>query len=393
MAAPPLLSTLRRRRAALGLSQAALAERVGVSRQALSAIEAGRQVPSTALALQLARALGCGVDDLFALPGGPVLHARLAAEARPGARLTLGRVDGAWVAHPCPGDRAADGALLGPASPDAGPPGAATVELHDDPSGAEANALVGGCAPLLGVLAERLGRRYRDARATWVAADSGRALDLLGRGLLHVAGLHLAAASDLEVHAAAACAAFPDEPVELVHLARWRQGLVVAPGNPLGIRGPADLLRPDVRCARRAPGAGAQRLLERALAEVGGALPPADAARAPVAADHAEVAHLVRWGVVDAGVAIEGAALEAGLDFLPLAEERFDLVVPRARLDAPPVARFLALLDAPAFRAEAARFPGYDLARAGHASTVRPDTVRSDMPPSDTPSPDPTPAR
>jgi putative transcriptional regulator len=52
----------------MGLSQQALAERVGVSRQAVLSIEAGRQVPSTALALQLAHTVGRSVEDLFACP-------------------------------------------------------------------------------------------------------------------------------------------------------------------------------------------------------------------------------------------------------------------------------------------------------------------------------------
>ena len=75
---------------------------------------------------------------------------------------------------------------------------------------------------------------------------------------------------------------------------------------------------------------------------------------------------MVRWGVADVGVAIESAALEAGLDFIALAEERFDLAIASAHLDTPCVERFLEMIDRPCFRAEARHLPGYDLSTAGH---------------------------
>ena len=74
--------------------------------------------------------------------------------------------------------------------------------------------------------------------------------------------------------------------------------------------------------------------------------------------------------MVDVGVGIEAAALAAGLDFVPLTEERFDLIGARATLEEGPVARLLDLIDRPAFRNEAEHFPGYDLSTAGHAAAV-----------------------
>jgi molybdate-binding protein/DNA-binding XRE family transcriptional regulator len=361
-----VIAIVRERRAAAGLSQGELAARVGVSRQALSAIEAGRQVPSTTLALQLARTLRCGVDDLFRLAGGPVVEARLAAPASGSRRVVLGRVDGSLVAHPTPADaHAADGVLLGDPTVD----GPALVELYGDPADIEANVLVAGCAPLLGVLVDRLARRYRDARATWIPADSTRAVALLQRGLVHVAGLHLAPADDPNPHRQAAQRAVPDQPATLVHLARWKQGLVVAPGNPLHLGVGPGLLRPALRVVMRDAGAGAQRVLERVLRESG--CPGLSATDdGPRASDHAEVARLVRWGVADVGVAIEAAAAAEGLGFLPFTEERFDLVVPQSRLDA--AARLLDVIDQPSFRAEAGGLPGYDLSHAGEAATIDP---------------------
>jgi molybdate-binding protein/DNA-binding XRE family transcriptional regulator len=370
----PLVCTLRQKRSALGLSQLELAERVGVSRQALSAIEAGRQVPSTTLALLLARELRCALDQLFVLAGGPVIQATLASDPGGNARVVVGQVDGRWVAHPLHDEsQAADGVLLS----HAGAGDACTVELFCSPADLENKVLVAGCAPLLGVLACRLGRRHRDTRAAWVPAHSARSLDLLAGRLVHIAGVHLADTLDPDAHVRAARRALPGERATLINLARWQQGLVVAGGNPLGIESGSTLLRPGLRYATRERGAGAQRLLARTLREARGdrcAGEPQQAelpAGALLAVDHAETARLVRWGVADLGVAIEAQALAEGLGFVPLAEERFDLILPDSRLDGA-AARFLDVLDAPSFRTEAAALRGYDLSLAGQASSVAP---------------------
>lgn len=71
------------------------------------------------------------------------------------------------------------------------------------------------------------------------------------------------------------------------------------------------------------------------------------------------------------GVAIEAVALDQGLAFIPVSEERFDLIVPESRLQTSAVSRFLGLIDRAPFRHEAAHLPGYDLSQAGHASTVQ----------------------
>src|SRR5262249_62248370 len=99
--------------------QQELAARVGVSRQSLSAIEAGATAPSTALALELARALSCRVEDLFALdaPEGPLpvaLAPPLGAPGPAAARVRVGCVQGVWVAHRLEPDAPtpADGPLL-----------------------------------------------------------------------------------------------------------------------------------------------------------------------------------------------------------------------------------------------------------------------------------------
>ncbi|MCZ7687382.1 MAG: helix-turn-helix domain-containing protein [Sandaracinaceae bacterium] len=189
-----MISLLRRRREEAGVAQQVLAERVGVSRQALTAIEAGRQVPSTSLALSLARALGCRVEDLFVLAPAGALEVELALpDAPPGGRVILGRVGGRWVGHLArEAPIGADGVLVA----------AGAVEPLDEPRALERNVLVAGCAPLIGTLAGAVARRHRDARVRWLHANSEEALELLERDHVHVAGLHLAAGRSREDAAA-----------------------------------------------------------------------------------------------------------------------------------------------------------------------------------------------
>lgn len=278
----------------------------------------------------------------------------------------MGRVDDVLVAH-CLRDarHAADGVLLERLA--AGDDW--LVEVLSDPTDVDENLLVAGCAPLLGALSERLGRRFRDTRATWISADSTQALDLLTRGLVHLAGIHLADATDPAAHARAAQAAFPGQRTTIVNLARWRQGLVVAPGNPLGLEAGPELLREGVRHVLRERGSGARRVLDCLLGDADVSSLPSSCS-SPLASDHAEVARLVRFGVADVGVAIEAEALSQGLHFIPISDERFDLIVPESRVESKAVSRFIDLIDRDPFRAEAAHLPGYDLSQSGHALSL-----------------------
>ncbi len=366
MSSPDLITTLKPRRERAGLSQAALAQRVGVTRQAIIAVEAGRRVPSTRLALQLAGALGCGVDDLFALREPDSIVARLASSpqrsaALPAAgRVMVGRVGERWVAHPV-----ADGAPIaadGLASADDGD-GRCHVRPLVDPADLQANVLVAGCAPLLGMVVQRIARRRGDARGTWLPANSGHALHLLEAGLVHLAGLHLWHPGSGQHNHAVIRDRFSAQRMLVVGLTHWRQGLVVAPGNPRGIRDASCLQRSELRFAHREPGSGAATLVERLRGSC--PTPPG-----PQAHDHAQVAQLVRHGLADTGVAIESVALAAGLEFIPLAEERFDLAVPAELAAHAPVRRLVETLDDSAFRREAQRMPGYDVSCCGHVTTL-----------------------
>lgn len=363
---------VKERRAARGLSQAQLASQVNVSRQAIVAIEAGRQIPSTLLALQLAQVLSSRVEDLFVAPAPERLVARRAQSVvRPDAsRVHLGWVDTGWVAHPVEQGHLPGDGLLAPPS--------AVLEAHSDSVLCEPllpmhelqdSVLVAGCAPLLGLLSGRVNQEGRP-RSTWLRANSTRALQLLERDLVHVAGVHLVQSAEPGGHEHLVRQHFGRRAMSIFNLTRWRQGLVVAAGNPLDIRSVTDVHERKARLARRDAGAAAARLFEEAWKKELGSL-PCDLP-GPTAADHDEVARLIQMGLADVGIAIEAVALAYGLSFIPLVEERFDLLVPEERLAQSPVARFFDTLDRASFRLDAGGIPGYDLSLSGQVTTVRP---------------------
>lgn len=337
-------------RRARGLDQQELARLAGVSRQTVSSIESGRTDPSTALALSLARALHCAVEELFWLePGSEPLPVRLAGGRR-SPRVALGSVGGEWIAHALPDDAlttAAD-ALL-PARGEKVRPLRPLQELRD-------NLLLVGCDPALGLLAA-----HRHG-LVWLQAGSTSALEALSRGEAHVAGTHLFDEQSGEFNLPFVRALVPGREVLIVNLARWRAGLAVARANPRGIRGAADLGRREVRIVNREPGSGARALLDRQLAlhrirKVNGA--------GTVLGSHAAVAQAVAMGAADAGVTTESAALAAGLRFIPLAQERSDLVLPVEVAREPRGMRLLETLASAAFRRDLGAIAAYETRQCG----------------------------
>jgi len=373
--------SLREFRLARKLSQLELAKRAGISRQAFCAIEAGSAVPGTDVALRLAQALGVRVETLFRLEDAPrVLEATLAATsdvpAHETSRVVLAEIDGRWVAHPIDPRghdslaRAADGLASAPGGKKSR---SVQVEPLGDLESARQQLVVMGCAPALGLLAARLGGGPAGVRLSWIQGPSTAALEALGRGEVHVAGIHLLDEASGQYNGPVARRHFPDRGMLLINLASWEQGIVVAPGNPLKIRSATDLLRPRVRFVAREPGAGAHKLLERVLrGERSGRATPKG--QGPAARGHLEVAEAIALGAADAGIAIRGAAIAYGLDFVPLAEERFDLVIPRESATDPRVERLVDTLGSRAFRRELDSVGGYLTSASGHQFAI-PDAV------------------
>jgi len=359
-------SQVRERRVAAGLSQQELAERAGLTRQAVSAIEAGRYLPNTAVALRLARALGCPVEELFRLPDVPPrvradLVGDVSADDR---RVQVARVGGRLLARPLAGASGpltpADGLLVGAAPGGRG----AMVDLLVDPEVVERTVVVLGCDPALALLSAHLSRRYPNLRLLWTHAGSLAALRGLARGEAHAAGTHLRDPETGEFNLPFVRRELAGRRLHVVTLTEWQQGLIVARGNPRGIAGPTDLARPDITIVNREPGSGSRAMLDAAL-RAAGVTPEQVRGYARELPTHLAVAEAVASGAADVGPGIAAAARALGLEFIPLQEERYDLVIPTDYIDAPAVQALLETAVHPAYRAEVEALGGYDSSRAG----------------------------
>ena len=180
----------------------------------------------------------------------------------------------------------------------------------------------------------------------------------LSRGAADAVALHLLDMASGRWNDAIARGALGGAPVELVHLWRREQGLVVARGNPRGIKGVADL--DGRRIAWRPPGTGSRLLLER-LMLTAGCVPRPELGEP--AESHLAVAAAVATGAADVGLAVRAVAESAGLDWVPVISEPFELALePAAKNGAESL---LATLAESSVQAQLASMPGYDLSRSG----------------------------
>ena len=358
---------LRLARQARGLSQQQLAGVAGVTRQAVSAVESGHSDPSLRVALGLARALGMTIEELFGRgePADPVRARLVAPDGGPGSRVVLATVGEGFVALPLRGDTVsqagfspagglmadrtagvvagrADELMAGPAG-NAGP-GAIAVRPIGPP---RPTLVVAGCDPALPLLQTPLALLDPPVAFAWWPCGSAEALRLAGAGLVHAAGVH-SAGHELDA--------------DVVGFACWREGLVVRPGMPVSDL--TDVARLGLRLVNREPGAQARTLLDEERERLH--LDPADLpGYDSQAAGHLQVAAAVAGRIADAGVSSEPAALAYGLDFLPLATERFDLVLPSSLVASREVQGLLKVLTSPWLLAQLASLPGYDPSSCG----------------------------
>ena len=149
----------------------------------------------------------------------------------------------------------------------------------------------------------------------------------------------------------------------LIGFATRDQGLVVAKGNPLKLSSLRDVTAKRARLVMRPEGAGAQQLL-RALMKRD-AIGARDVATALVAPTGPDIAQAIRHDHGDCGIATRAIATAAGLDFVPLMTERFDLLARQRDSYRGPLQAFLSLLSKPVFAARAAELGGLDVSGAG----------------------------
>ena len=221
---------------------------------------------------------------------------------------------------------------------------------------------VGSDDPVLDLLLRSVRRQHPELPLSSEVAGSLAGLIALREGRAHIAGIHLLDVDSGEYNVPFVKHLLPEEPVLLVHLAQREQGLMVAAGNPHGIRDVRDLTRPGVRLINRQRGAGTRLLLHHRLQQAR-IEPRAVTGYDREAQTHNAVAAAIAAGTADVGPGIRAVAARWGLEFIPLGQERYDLAIPRPVFESPQLRPLLAAMHDRNFRRAAAAFSGYDVSR------------------------------
>jgi putative molybdopterin biosynthesis protein len=217
----------------------------------------------------------------------------------------------------------------------------------------------------------------QDDLLDWALRESGSGLaslaegtaggvDRLRRGEVIAAAIHFhsEAGSSTDANIAAIRATPGLHDAVLVGLARREQGLLLAPGNPKHLHSLADILASGATMAVRQPGAGAQMLLEVLLRREGAE--HNDLRRLdPPCLTGSDLAAAIRAGDADCGIATRAAAKAAGLDFVPLLSENFDLLMRQRSYFKPSIQTLIAFTQQKRLKARATELTGYDLTPAG----------------------------
>jgi len=206
--------------------------------------------------------------------------------------------------------------------------------------------------------------RESDCGLALLSGGSLQGLSRFGEGKASVAGLHLLDPDSGDYNLPIVRESFGQAPVVLIEWAKRRQGLVLAKGNPLGIAGLQDLARPDLRLLRRQAEAGSRILFSHLLSQAG-LDPDALGWLTETPRSELDLGLAILEGRGDVGLAIEAVAKALKLDFLPLAEERYDLLLRRRDYFEPPMQRLFGFARSPAFAARAAAMGGYDVGDTG----------------------------
>jgi len=186
--------------------------------------------------------------------------------------------------------------------------------------------------------------------------------------MTHIAGSHLLDPVTGEYNISYIRKYLEYRQVSLFTLVHRQQGLMVRPGNPMNIRSVHDLLREDLVFINRQQGSGTRVLLDYKLEENG--LDP-DLIRGYTSEEytHMAVAMAVLSGKADTGLGILAAARALGLDFISVAEERYDLIIPENLLSDSRIIQILKIINTTGFKQRVEAMGGYSTRETGRTVT------------------------
>lgn len=324
-----------------GLTQAELADAAGISRTAVTAIEGDRLVPSVAAALAIADVLGETVETLFGASPSTASEETWAWEPREAeSPYWQAEVGGRRLRYP-----AGATPMLTPW------PDSISSQAAVSP---EETLVIACCDPAAGLLATQFAN-ITGLRLLVLPRSSSQAIELLRQGLVHLAGLHLSTAETPDRNEQVARETL-GEGCRLVRLARWQEGIAMAPSTQL--RSVRAVSRAKLTWVGREPGSGARQCLDRLLQN--------RPAPRRIARNHRGVTEAIASGWADAGVCVQLASAEAGLDFLPVQEEAYDVCYPASLAEDRRVKAFLGVVRSAAYRRLLGELPGYDTTETGN---------------------------
>ena len=217
----------------------------------------------------------------------------------------------------------------------------------------------------LDLLANILKKKYPSLSLSSAHVGSMGGLMALKRGEAHFAGTHLLSEETGEYNVPFIKRLLSDKKIVLINLVYREQGLLVLKGNPKNIKGFKDLTRDDVIFVNRQAGAGTRLLTDKCLKEL--SINPKDVkGYEREEYTHMGVASAVITGIADTGLAILASAKALGLDFIPVAKERYDLAIPREFLETERLQNLLKIIrEDKEFRETVEELGGYDVSDMG----------------------------
>ena len=188
----------------------------------------------------------------------------------------------------------------------------------------------------------------------------------LRQGLCQISGAHLLAENG-EYNTPFVRHFFPDQEMDVITLAHRTQGLIVSPGNPLDIRSATDLTRTGLRFINRNPGSGTRLWLDKKLKKLG-ILPENITDYEHVVNTHTACAQAILNNQADVALGLQASAAQHGLGFIPLFDERYDLILPRTHEAL--LSPLLEHIQTSAFRKDVATLTGYSTTNSGEQITL-----------------------
>ncbi|MCF8055633.1 MAG: molybdopterin biosynthesis protein [Desulfocapsa sp.] len=296
-----------------------------------------------------------GVDEFIRITLGQVGKELMATPAGKGAGAVMSLVR-------------ADGLLtLGAGSEGVGAGEEVDIELLRPLTDVQSTLVaIGSHDNIIDVLANLLHKGQKSIRISSAHVGSMGGIMAIRRGEAHLAGSHLLDEETGEYNISFIKRFLADIPLQLINLCYRRQGLIVAKGNPQGIKGFQDIADRNLSFINRQNGAGTRLLTDKTLRDLD--LNPADInGYGHEEYTHMSVAASIANGSVDCGMGILAAANALNLDFVPVAEERYDLIIPQQFLDDKKIGALLDLIrNSPEFKELVTNLGGYNLRDCGN---------------------------